>query len=256
MNKQLLFNFKTDISNVYIASNFNNPFSTHIPEIAKVAAKEFQEFITLESKKWNYDFSTQRGKMFGILVVKKQDHTYCYIGTSSGKLPENAKCDKFIPSIFDESTDDFFINKGMIGLGEISNQIKNTNSPSEIILLKGKRKQKSVALQKQLFENYHFLNLSGKEKNLLEIFKYSERGNPPAATGECAAPKLLQYAIKHQLKPIALTEFWWGSSNENKEKKHRDYYPACKNRCQPILEYMLEDTELFSKKEVETKAQE
>ena len=64
MNKQLLFNFKTDISSVYIASNFNNPFSTHIPEIAKVAAKEFQEFITLESKKWNYDFSTQRGKMF------------------------------------------------------------------------------------------------------------------------------------------------------------------------------------------------
>ena len=256
MNKQLLFNFKTDISNVYIASNFNNPFSTHIPEIAKVAAKEFQEFITLESKKWNYDFSTQRGKMFGILVVKKQDHTYCYIGTGSGKLPENAKCDKFIPSIFDESTDDFFINKGMIGLSEISNQIKKANHPSEIILLKEKRKQKSVALQKQLFENYHFLNLSGKEKNLLEIFKDSAHGNPPAATGECAAPKLLQYAIKHQLKPIALTEFWWGSSAENNEKKHRDYYPACKNRCRPILEYMLEDTEMFSKKEAETKAQE
>lgn len=90
----------------------------------------------------------------------------------------------------------------------------------------------------------------------MEIFKYSAHGNPPAATGECAAPKLLQYAIKHQLKPIALTEFWWGSSAENNEKKPRDYYPACKNRCQPILEYMLEDTELFSKKEVETKAQE
>ena len=138
MNKQLLFNFKTDISSVYIASNLNNPFSTHIPEIAKVAAKEFQEFITLASKKWNYDFSTQRGKMFGILVVKKQDHTYCYIGTSSGNLPKNTKCDKFIPSIFDESTDDFFINKGMIGLSEISNQIKRANHSSEIILLKEK----------------------------------------------------------------------------------------------------------------------
>ncbi len=141
MGKHFLFNFKTDISSFDIPSELNNPFSTHIPEIAKVAAKEFQEFIVLESEKWNYNFSTQRGKMFGILVLQKQDHTYCYIGTVSGKLPENAKCDKFIPSVFDESIDDFFINKGMIGLSEISNQIKNTNSPSEIILLKENKNQ-------------------------------------------------------------------------------------------------------------------
>ena len=66
---------------------------------------------------------------------------------------------------------------------------------------------------------------------------------PPSAAGECAAPKLLQYAIEHQLKPIALTEFWWG--NSTKEKTHNVFYPACKNKCRPILEYMLEDTELF-----------
>ena len=248
MDKHFLFNFKTNISSIDIPSELNNPFSISIPEIAKVAAKEFQEFIVLESKKWNYDFHTQRGKMFGILVVQKEDYTYCYIGTISGKLPENAICDKFTPSVFDESTDDFFINKGMVGLSEISNQIKNTNSPSEIILLKEKRKRKSVALQKQLFENYHFLNLSGKRKNILEIFKNSSHGNPPAATGECTAPKLLQYAIKNQLTPIALSEFWWGDSIENKGKKHTNYYPSCKNRCRPILEYILEDVELFTKK--------
>lgn len=256
MNKKFLFNFKTDISNVDITSNLNNPFSTYIPKIAKIAAKEFQEFITLESKEWNYDFKTQRGKMFGILVVKKQDNTYCYLGTVSGKLPKNAICEKLIPSVFNASVGDFFINKGMTELSEIGNQIKKANHPSEIISLKEKRKQKSVSLQKQLFENYHFLNISGKQKNILEIFKYSSHGNPPAATGECAAPKLLQYAIEHQLKPIALTEFWWGSSAENKEKKNRAYYPACKNRCRPILEYMLEDTELFTKKDAETKAKE
>ena len=141
MCEQLLFNFKTDISSIGIPSKLNNPFSTTIPEIAKIAAKEFQEFIGLESEKWNYNFSTQRGKMFGILVLQKQDHTYCYIGTVSGKLPENAKCNKFIPSVFDESTDDFFINKGMIGLSEISNQIKKANHPSEIILLKENKNQ-------------------------------------------------------------------------------------------------------------------
>ena len=81
MDKQFLFNFKTDISSFTISSKLNNPFSAYIPEIAKIAAKEFQEFIAVESKKWNYDFGTQRGKMFGVLVVKKQDNTYCYLGT-------------------------------------------------------------------------------------------------------------------------------------------------------------------------------
>ena len=162
MDKQFLFNFKTDISNIDITLKLNNPFSASIPNIAKVATKEFQEFIAVESKKWNYDFSIQRGKMFGVLVIKKQDNTYCYLGTVSGKLPKNAICERFIPSVFDASVDDFFINKGMTKLSEIGNQIKKANNHSEIISLKEKRKQKSVYLQKQLFENYHFLNLSCK----------------------------------------------------------------------------------------------
>ena len=111
MNKQFLFKFKTDISCVYIPSKLNNPFSSNLTEIAEIAAKEFQEFITLESKKWNYDFSVERGKMFGVLVVKKKDNTYFYLGTVSGKLPKDGVCKRFIPSVFDESVDDFFINK-------------------------------------------------------------------------------------------------------------------------------------------------
>ena len=256
MDKQLLFNFKTDISRLGIPLTLNNPFSTYIPKIAKIAAKEFQEFITIESHKWNYDFSNLRGKMFGVLVIKKQDHTYCYLGTVSGKLPKNAICKKFIPSVFNESVGGFFINKGMNELSEIGNQIKSASNPSEIIYLKEKRKNKSVSLQKKLFKNYYFLNISGEEKNILEIFKSSSHRNPASASGECAAPKLLQFAIKHQLKPIALAEFWWGNSDKNKEKKHKHYYPACKNRCQPILEYMLENTELFTKKDMQIKAEE
>ncbi len=244
MDEQLIFNFTTDISRVSIPEKLNNPFEVDVPNISKIAAKEFQNFIASESQKWEYDFRVQKGKMFGVLVVQQKDNTYSYLGTVSGKLPGNAKCNKFVPSVFDDSTDDFFINKKMTELTEIGRDIKNTNHPPEIISLKEKRKQKSIVLQQWLFENYNFLNLSGKEQNLLEIFKRSSNGMPPSAAGECAAPKLLQYAIQHQLKPIALTEFWWGSSI--KEKTHNVFYPACKNKCRPILEYMLEDRELFN----------
>jgi tRNA pseudouridine32 synthase/23S rRNA pseudouridine746 synthase len=104
----------------------------------------------------------------------------------------------------------------------------------------------SRSIQRKLFENYNFLNLSGKTKNLLSIFRDSSEGKPPAASGECAAPKLLQYAIKHQLHPIAIAEFWWGNSLNTEERKHRTYYPACRSKCKPILEYILEDTSLYN----------
>jgi tRNA pseudouridine32 synthase/23S rRNA pseudouridine746 synthase len=250
LNKEFIFNFKTDISKINIPINLNNPFESIIPEIAKIAAKEFQEFISMQSKNWEYDFFIKKGKMFGVLVVQQEDNSYSYIATVSGKLPNNETCSKLIPSVFDNSTDDFFINKGMIELTEIGSQIKSTTNLSEVISLKEKRTQKSIALQQRLFENYHFLNLSGNEKNLLDIFKESSHGNPPVAAGECVAPKLLQYAIKHQLKSIALAEFWWGNPIKDDEKEHKTFYPSCKNRCRPILEYMLEDTKLFVRNEI------
>lgn len=245
MDTQHIFNFITDISKINIPAKLNNPFGLSIPEIAKIAAKEFQDFISSESQVWKHDFLIQKGKMFGILVVQKEDNTYGYLGTVSGKLQGNTICDKFVPSVFDDSTDDFFINKGMKELTEIGSQIKEASNPSEISSLTEKRKQKSFALQQQLFENYQFLNSLGIEKNVLQIFESSSHAKPPAAAGECAAPKLLQYAFEYRLKPIALAEFWWGNPIKNKEREHKVFYPACKNKCRPILEYMLGDTELF-----------
>lgn len=249
MNTHLIFNFKTDISQVVIPSKFNNPFGVYIPQIAKIATKEFQEFITVESKDWKDDYEGQSGKMFGVLVVKEEDGSYGYLGTVSGKLAGGSHCSKFVPSIFDETIGDNFISKGLVEVTQIGNQIKEATDQVEISALKEKRRQRSIGLQRRLFENYHFLNLSGREKSLLEVFDDSSHGNPPSASGECAAPKLLQYAIKHGLEPIALAEFWWGNPSKNGQKKQGEFYPACKDRCRPILEYMLEDNALFDRRE-------
>lgn len=243
MNKQYIFDFKTNISDIEIPEELNNPFGIDIPEIAKIAANEFQEFVSIESKAWEYDFLGKKGKMFGIIVIKNKDNTYNYLGTASGKLPNNIRCDKFIPSIFDDSADDFFINKGMTEISEICNQINNSNIASEIESLTEYRKQRSFEIQQQLFKNYQFSNSLGIEKNVLQIFASFSHGNPPSAAGECSAPKLLQFAFNNGLKPIAIAEFWLGKNN--KERDHKEFYPACKSKCRPILEFMLDDTELY-----------
>lgn len=110
---------------------------------------------------------------------------------------------------------------------------------NEIELLKEQRKRKSIALQQHLAEQYQFLNANKEVKNLADLFGKNTVQNLPAGTGECAAPKLLQYAFLHHLKPIAMAEFWWGKSPNKEIRKHQQYYPACQGKCKPILAHML-----------------
>ena len=113
----------------------------------------------------------------------------------------------------------------------------------KIIALKKERKEKSNYLQQTLFSKYAFLNQQKELKNLLSIFN-NPAIKPPAGSGECAAPKLLQYAFANNLTPITMAEFWWGSSPNAAVRKHKNYYPACQGRCKPILTHMLAGTEM------------
>jgi len=110
---------------------------------------------------------------------------------------------------------------------------------AQLEALKNERKERSAALQQQLFEQYIFLNQEGKCKSLQDIFSQTAFGIPPAGAGECATPKLLQYAFAHGYKPLAMAEFWWGASPVSEIKKHKQFYPACTGKCKPILTHML-----------------
>lgn len=111
---------------------------------------------------------------------------------------------------------------------------------SEIERLKTERKTRSAALQQQLFEQFKILNAKGEVRDLCDIFKETAQKTPPAGAGECAAPKLLQYAYLNRLKPIAMAEFWWGDSPKMEIRHHGYFYPACKGKCEPILKHMLQ----------------
>ncbi|MDO6801646.1 pseudouridine synthase [Wenyingzhuangia sp. 1_MG-2023] len=115
---------------------------------------------------------------------------------------------------------------------------------SQIEILKQQRKEKSNTLQHYLFQQYQFLNQYGTKRDLLHIFKHTPFDIPPAGAGECAAPKLLQYAFEHSLTPICMAEFWWGDSPKSEIRKHGQYYPACQGKCKPILGHMLEGIEM------------
>lgn len=108
--------------------------------------------------------------------------------------------------------------------------------------LKAERKSRSAALQDEIFSRFYFVNQQLEQRSLGEIFKHTAEGRPIAGSGECAAPKLLQYAFLHRLHPIAMAEFWWGESPKTVIRQHGHYYPACRGKCEPILNYMLQCT--------------
>jgi tRNA pseudouridine32 synthase/23S rRNA pseudouridine746 synthase len=106
----------------------------------------------------------------------------------------------------------------------------------------------SQELQTWLFRQYQLLNARGEEKDLVEIWQdYHSSPRirdkyplPPGGTGDCCAPKLLQYAYQHNLKPVSMAEFWWGESPKSLIRHHGQFYPACRGKCKPVLTWMLQ----------------
>ena len=115
----------------------------------------------------------------------------------------------------------------------------NTQHSTLLKSLQRKRKQMSDELQRWLFSAYRMLNAKGEERDLIDIFREYTHAMPPAGAGDCCAPKLLQYAYQHHLRPVCMAEFWWGESPASEIRHHLHYYPACRSKCLPILTHML-----------------
>lgn len=109
----------------------------------------------------------------------------------------------------------------------------------EMVALKRLRRNMSDSLQQWLFGQYRVLNAKGESRTLTDIFAETTRHIPPSGAGDCCAPKLLQYAYRHGLRPLCMAEFWWGASPRAEIRHHLHYYPACRGKCKPILGHML-----------------
>lgn len=151
--------------------------------------------------------------------------------------------DQLLEELNQESKDDHFVLKDKKAFWQAKVYEAKTKfdlEHSKLLLLKKKRRKRSVELQNELFDAYQLLNANGNAKGLREIFDAQGIEVPPSGAGECAMPKLLQFAFLNQLQPIAMAEFWWGQSPKSEIRKHGQFYPSCKGKCEPILKHMLQ----------------
>ena len=115
---------------------------------------------------------------------------------------------------------------------------------SEIDALREERSRRSAQLQMALFREFRMLNAKGEERDLCELFAPTAQRIPPAGAGECAAPKMLQYAYEHGLRPLAMAEFWQGRSPRGEVRHDGHFYPSCNSKCKPILMHMMQGLDI------------
>jgi tRNA pseudouridine32 synthase/23S rRNA pseudouridine746 synthase len=255
--KESCFNpFQNSIDIGSIPLRFPYPFAYKPDSLGIAAALELQKHL-MEQTEWEHNFGLVGGqegeiigKMFGVLVVKTKAGEIGYLASYSGKLAGGYHQSKFVPPVFDGLEAGSFLNIGMSDLTIINLEIKRMEDQElqdnlpKIEILKQTRKENSIKLQEKIFEHYEFLNQAGEMKNLFQIFKEVLNCKPPSGAGECAAPRLLQYAFQHNMKPITIAEFWWGLSPKSEFWRHLSYYPACREKCEPILKHMLKGIEM------------
>lgn len=212
---------------------FTYPFCYEPHPLCILAAEEVKREIARIQPK--------EGKMFGVLVVTSADGSFltsvtpgdgvAFLAAYSGLLEGRNDWDYFVPPVFDaQQPDGYFKTK------------------EREIMQSEAHKQMSQELQLWLFRQYQMLNARGEVKDLVEIWQdyhcspriRNKYPLPPGGTGDCCAPKLLQYAYQHGLKPVCMAEFWWGPSPKSEIRQHGQFYPACRGKCKPVLTWMLQ----------------
>ena len=248
-----LHRFSASTEGIELPTEFTDPFNYTPHPLCQMAADEVMCFIKSHPE-WHEEL--QLGKMFGVLVVKNVFNQLGFLAAFSGLLDKQNDIPYFVPAVYDMLNPHGFFKTEERNISQINARITELQAflqapsrqdlsqqkeslTSEIAALKQERKQRSAALQEELFKHFILLNAEGEQKNLNEIFNEKEQHLPPGGAGECAAPKLLQYAFLNKLQPIAMAEFWWGNSPKQEVRIHGNFYPACEQKCRPILSFML-----------------
>ena len=239
----MIHSFPIATENLPLPQLFTYPFHYTPHPLCVKAAEEVQQYLQTRTD-WHEEL--QQGKMFGVLVVKTPTGEVGYLAAFSGNLAGSNHHDYFVPPVYDLLNPDGYFKEEEARISAINVMLNHTNDNKQEIIeaLKEERKQRSIALQQWIFEQFRLRNARGEEQDIYSIFTQTAHRNPPAGTGECAAPKLLQYAYLNNLQPLAMAEFWWGDSPKGEIRRHGHYYPACRHKCEPILNFMLQGLEV------------
>lgn len=183
-------------------------------------------------------FGEARGKMFGVLEGVDQSGKIIILYGFSGQYNGCWTVPGWVPPLFDENlwqTTNIGAEKA---IKEISRAIVSipVGTP-EHANLRQKRKRMSQHLMVEIHSLYRLRNFH-EQISTLDPFFPDNRG-VPTGTGDCCGPKLLNHAQQNNITPLSISEFYWGRANRSDTRQHGHFYPACLDKCRPVMGFML-----------------
>lgn len=177
------------------------------------------------------------GKMFGVALCRDGKGNPVVLNAFSGQFQGRWKAPGWVPPLFDVSAWSRLVEPvdREIKVLELELSASALGEPARRNL-QGRRKALSQGLMRDIHDLYKFENFAGQRRGLGEVFL--ETGIPNG-TGDCCAPKLLVAAVRQRLRPLGIAEFFWGRENASKTRCHREFYPCCPEKCQPLLGFLL-----------------
>lgn len=183
-------------------------------------------------------YSDMRGRMFGILVCEDQNGQEVVLRAFSSRHNGVWNVAGWVPPLVDEHAFVATVAEGNIGIHPLTDLIDTLKrgTPAWKASVE-ERKKVSHGILAKLYALYSFHNFKGEQRFLEGAFNIKK--GIPVGTGDCCAPKLLDYAAQHHLKPVSLAEFFWGKETASGQRVEGGFYPPCEDKCLPLLGYML-----------------
>jgi len=186
------------------------------------------------STAWLY--GEARGKMFGVLECLAADGSTRILRAFSGQYNGLWEIVGWAPPLFDHRQLAAISAATEQEIKRLGVALANAGDPGQRRTLQRRRRQLSQDLMRRIHDLYRLTNFHGREASLAAACGTTAIAT---GTGDCCAPKLLNLAARSNLVPLGMAEFFWGRSNRSGTREEGRFYPACVEKCAPILGFML-----------------
>ena len=197
------------------------------------------------------------GQMFGVAVCTRAGDLslgdcetsadykdYIVLRAFSGQLAGEGRwlVDGFVPPCIDVEKWNEEVRRTDPAIKALTSKINQLCDSAEKTQLIADRKKLSRESLKNIYGMYEFCCWDGHietYQTLADSFGFGDIFSIPTGTGDCCAPKIINYCNRHGLKILSMAEFFYGREPSSGLKKHKNFYPPCDEKCSLVLPKML-----------------
>ena len=167
----MFHSFQTSIAGIELPRLFTYPFHYTPHPLCVMAAGEVQAYINKQTR-WKEELD--KGKMFGVLIVRTSSGQTGYLAAFSGNLCGSNSHSFFVPPVYDLLKPDGFFKIEEEQISAINHQIGQLQNCDRYLELKQKMERETVSSQQALSEARKVLKAAKEKREQRRLHRPNE----------------------------------------------------------------------------------